>query len=391
MDYPLLTPATVAAYIATRHELSAIVDPATVEADEIGDGNLNLIFLCRDARGSSLVLKQSLPYVRMVGPSWPLTPDRSTSEWIGLTNAQLVSPTTSPKVYGYDEDQHVVAMEDLSRLVVWRTALDSGDMAQGADDLCGRHIARVAFATSTLGQSADNLRRAVARATNPELCRITEDLVFTEPLIDHEHNSFSRAIASDVAALREDPQVRTEVARLKAEFITRTEALIHGDLHTGSVMVGSGDSNIEARVIDAEFCCYGPIAFDVGMLIANMLFAHARAAVLQRPAQAEWLARTPAVIWSAFNDEWWALWPQRVDPHVDDDAAGARLGRIERDAIGFAGCEAIRRIVGLAKVSDIETLTRDQHTEAASEVLRIAHRWLVDPSTQLGSGFFDRE
>ena len=60
----------------------------------------------------------------------------------------------------------------------------------------------------------------------------------------------------------------------KWQFITEAQAVIHGDLHTGSVMV----TETETRVIDPEFAFVGPMAFDVGAIIANYLlsfFAHA--------------------------------------------------------------------------------------------------------------------
>jgi 5-methylthioribose kinase len=48
---------------------------------EIGDGNLNLVFRVVDAAtGRSLILKQALPYARVVGESWPLTLDRARIE-----------------------------------------------------------------------------------------------------------------------------------------------------------------------------------------------------------------------------------------------------------------------------------------------------------------------
>ncbi|MFW1466589.1 hypothetical protein ACEV75_24670, partial [Vibrio parahaemolyticus] len=68
-----LTVATVPAYLAARPHLSGPVDPASiVSVDEVGDGNLNLVFIVKDAAGNGVVVKQSLPHVR-VDPSWPLT------------------------------------------------------------------------------------------------------------------------------------------------------------------------------------------------------------------------------------------------------------------------------------------------------------------------------
>jgi 5-methylthioribose kinase len=40
----------------------------------------------------------------------------------------------------------------------------------------------------------------------------------------------------DAKAVREDNQLKMEIAELKSKFSEKTQALIHGDLHTGSVM-----------------------------------------------------------------------------------------------------------------------------------------------------------
>lgn len=77
---------------------------------------------------------------------------------------------------------------------------------------------------------------------------------------------------------------------MQAKFITQAEALLHGDLHTGSVMV----TQDTAYVIDAEFAVYGPIAFDVGKFLANLLLAlfaldGLGTAADPRMAQRQWL------------------------------------------------------------------------------------------------------
>ena len=47
-------------------------------------------------------------------------------------------------------------------------------------------------------------------------------------------------------------------------------ALLHGDLHTGSIMAEAG----KTMVIDPEFAFYGPMGFDIGALLANLLLAY---------------------------------------------------------------------------------------------------------------------
>jgi 5-methylthioribose kinase len=47
-------------------------------AKEIGDGNINFVFVVEGPAGG-VIVKQGLPYVRCVGEDWPLSQVRSTS------------------------------------------------------------------------------------------------------------------------------------------------------------------------------------------------------------------------------------------------------------------------------------------------------------------------
>ena len=51
-------------------------DPADWKIREVGDGNLNLVFIVTSG-AAGVVVKQALPYVRLVGESWPLRLDRA--------------------------------------------------------------------------------------------------------------------------------------------------------------------------------------------------------------------------------------------------------------------------------------------------------------------------
>ncbi|ESR36152.1 hypothetical protein CICLE_v100294801mg, partial [Citrus x clementina] len=50
-------------------------------------------------------------------------------------------------------------------------------------------------------------------------------------------------------------------------FCERAQALIHGDLHTGSVM----DTPNSTQVIDPEFAFYRPMGFDIGAFVGNLI------------------------------------------------------------------------------------------------------------------------
>jgi 5-methylthioribose kinase len=283
-----------------------------------------------------------------------------------------------PIFYGVDPDRHVLAMENLMGWEIWRGKLNDAYIHTRVAGMLGEYVANMAFHTSVFALDQMEAKERTAEAINPELCRITEGLVFTEPYIEHDNNSFASELAPVVAALRSDDELRGEVGMLKYAFMTKAEALIHGDLHTGSVMVALTDEGEgDARIIDPEFAFYGPVGFDLGAVFGNYLAARARAVVLNRPAEfTEWLGGLAQETWDAFEAEMRRLWATRPDVTWTDSFLEAWLAQVLEDAIGFAGCKATRRVIGLAKVSDIETLPHPEHVEAAAIVLGTARLWI---------------
>lgn len=372
-SYRILDTAHVPLYVAERPELGARLGRVISVAEAPGEGNINLVFIVRGETGS-LVLKQGLPYVRII-TSWPLSPDRTRHEALAYQRWSSFANHLVPDLYGFDAANYVLAMEDLSDHAMWRQALCNGDVYAEAAPAMGRLIARIAFHTSAFGVEQRELKARLAESVNPELCKIMEDLVFTEPYMEHEHNSYDPAIEPIVAALRQDPRVRDAVARLKYEYMSRAEALLHGDFHTGSVMVRNGSF----RAMDTEFSYYGPIAYDLGLLWGNFLIALARARVLHRPAPVvEGIRGLLGASWRAFVEEFNALWPNRIDHTFTDGFRDRWLRGVLVDTLGFAGCEANRRVIGIGHVKDLEELEGEAKVAACGGILRASRAWIVD-------------
>jgi len=375
-DYEHLRTDTVVGYLASVPALAErldLTDVATIE--EVGDGNLNLVFIIEDRAGRGVVLKQALPYVRLVGPDWPMTPERARHEHEALRTYGALAPGLVPDVFAYDADRYIVAMEDLSDHRVWRAALNDGERHDGVAEAIGGFVAAVAFGTSVFGIDAEDHKAAVGRALNPQLCRITEDLVFTEPYADIGRNSVDPDNEEDAVALAGDSAMVAEIGLAKWKFMTAAEALIHGDLHTGSVMVRDSDATrpVSVKAIDPEFSFYGPVAFDLGALWANYVIAAARALALGEPDRAQWCLEQAPPTWSAFEKGFLERWPGRRSPEVfSDDMGAAVVNGWLGDTWLFAAAKMARRIVGLAKTTDIETLPGPQKIGAARGVLHAA-------------------
>ena len=77
---------------------------------------------------------------------------------------------------------------------------------------------------------------------NTELCRITEDLVFTDPCAVAEANRWTSPQLDATPLGPRTIAVQARGARVKLKFLGEAQALIHGDLHSGSVMVTEADT-----------------------------------------------------------------------------------------------------------------------------------------------------
>ncbi|MEU9449310.1 S-methyl-5-thioribose kinase [Streptomyces sp. NPDC048277] len=352
MGYRILETADIPAYLRERGHWDGSDD---IGVREVSDGNLNRVFVASDSAGTrTLAVKQALPWVRVAGPSWPLSPDRSDAEARAYEQLARVAPGTIPAIHGYDPENHALVMEDLSDLRVLRTALNEG-AAYGPDTSrrIGELVAQLSFATSDFGLDSAGRKALIAASANPELCKITEDVVLSEPYTEHEHNHWLPELDDLAAEFRADTRLRTEVADLRHTFMTGAQALLHGDLHTGSIMVGEREGAPVVRVFDPEFSFVGPIGFDLGLYWANALVSAERARALGTASDH---ADQLRVSWEAFENEFRRLWPTRVDTFFDDAYLDRFLRRVWTESLGFAGTELVRRIIGFAHLTDLTTL-----------------------------------
>ena len=102
---------------------------------EVGDGNLNLVFIV-EGPAAGVVVKQALPYVRLVGESWPLPLERSWFEYNALTEQARHAPRLTPEVFHFDRAQAMIVMEYLHPHVIMRKGLIRGiEYPRFADDI----------------------------------------------------------------------------------------------------------------------------------------------------------------------------------------------------------------------------------------------------------------
>jgi 5-methylthioribose kinase len=304
-----------------------------------------------------------------------------------------------PEIYHYDETLALIVMELLEPHIIMRRGMIAGTVYPRFAEDISHFMANTLFLTSDLALKADAKKKLVADfAGNTALCKITEDLIFSDPYRVAKLNRWTRPQLDSYAAhFREDGDLHVAISRLKLKFLSSAEAMIHGDLHTGSVMVTPDDT----RVIDPEFSFMGPMGFDIGAVLANLLISffsqtgHEEKAGA-RGAYRAWILGCIETVWNKFEMKFLALWASDAaqgDAYQADlfqgplgvaRLAGERNAYIQRlwvDTLGFAAAKMIRRVLGLAHNIDLEWI-KDPDVRGACEArtLTLARDMMVNPS-----------
>jgi 5-methylthioribose kinase len=298
----------------------------------------------------------------------------------------------------------MIVMEYLRPHVIMRKGLIRAvEYPRFARDIA-EFLAATLFNTSALaGSAAAHKARIELFAPNTALCKITEDLVFTDPYREAPLNRWTRPyLDAQKQAFERDSALKVAAQALKLKFMTSAEALIHGDLHTGSIMITPDNT----RVIDPEFAFMGPMGFDVGAVVGNLLLAcfaqggHEEGAH-SRDAYRTWILAQAERVWSGFHDRFLSLWraapsgdayAASLFPSEDDRAALEKertrfLRALFEDALGFAGVKMIRRILGLAHVEDLEAIADpERRARCEAKALKLARELMLGAKGFSGMG-----
>ncbi len=355
----LMDTETAAVYAVEK--LGFFKEGEELECREIGDGNINYVFIIRSKdSGRSLVIKQADRLLRSSGR--PLDMNRSSIEASILRTEHDLAPEMVPEVYSYDEVMHATAMEDVSDYENLRKALAANRMYDHFAGNISTFMVYTLLPMTDLVLDAEEKKQNVKFYTNPELCKITEDLVLTEPYYDYKgRNILTEGTEAFVEEeLYNDEDLHTEVAKLRLDYMNNAQSLLHGDLHSGSIFINEKG----IKVLDPEFAFYGPMGYDIGNVIGNLFFAVANKKFAgdgsaETEKCTEQLLKCIEDIFDMTADKLGRRYDELVELPLyrTKEFRKMWLGKVMADSLGFAGTEIIRRTVGDSKVMEVTSVT----------------------------------
>jgi len=389
MRYKELDVESVIPYLQSVKEVMNYFGSDELKAAEIGDGNLNYVYLVSSTTDSkkALIVKQAVPYLRCVGEEFALSRERMTYEIRALTKFKEIAPALVPELYHVSEDMSIVAMQYLDEHVILRGGLTSKVKYPNLSEHISTYLANTLFKTSSLYLDSTSKRKLIDEFnSNTELCKLTEDFVFTFAYMENETNDNENVKDNPLAQkLFKDMEFKEKVLDLKYKFMTASDALIHGDLHTGSIMLNEK----ETFVIDPEFAFVGPFGFDIGALVANLVNNYVHHSVVTKDEDfKEYLLQTIKEVLELFESKFLKLWEEQkdsallIDAYIDDETAKRYrekfLKNILQESVGFAGCKMARRVFGVAGVAEIRGIEdKNLRSDAEELALKIAREFVM--------------
>lgn len=298
-----------------------------------GEGNMNRTFRSKLSSGSSVILKQSVPYVakypQIAAPEGRLDVEASFYHAIQIDDKVAQS---MPRLLHYNKEELLLCLEDLGD----SNGVGGGDMTFAYDNnnnqevvFGGRHRDGLMRWLAALHDITIDETLAASTFLNMEMRVLNHQHIFDLPLNSENGLDLDtytgtvglQALASSKYTSNTELQEKATILGelyLGQKSTSNQNVLLHGDFYPGSfflVKEQKDDDGGVVKVIDPEFAFYGPAEFDLGVFIAHCCFCHV--------------------------------------PQADIEKALEEYDRTtyQRDlAFAFAGIELIRRLLGVAQL-----------------------------------------
>jgi 5-methylthioribose kinase len=269
-EFPLLAAGDVAGTEAVLRRVGGVLAAGErVEAvTKAGEGNMNLtlrVGISGPAGGRSVIVKQSRPWVEkydFIAAPW----DRAVMEAAFYRAVRDIPAVAGgmPMFIRADTATRTLALEDLG------ATSDLFPMYSGGAGLSEAEVAGLmAWLSALHGATRGKFDPALR---NEEMRRLNHAYIFDLPLQTPAEKLVEIGPGLDTATaklLADGEYVRAVESAGRLYLSAEGPCLLHGDFFPGSVLRARGG----LKVIDPEFCFFGPAEFDVGVWVAHLALA----------------------------------------------------------------------------------------------------------------------
>tara|TARA_Y100000780_G_scaffold221569_1_gene229956 strand:- start:598 stop:1638 length:1041 start_codon:yes stop_codon:yes gene_type:complete len=295
-------------------------EESLLSASKPGEGNMNYT-LRVETSTRRMILKQARPWVEkyddIAAPS-----ERAIVEgrFYQLIEHIPALQARMPRLLGFDPASRLLMLEDVGVGSDY-TGLYTGEA------LTSEELETLVNFLSTLHASSLGFNQD-GRFNNQVMRQLNHEHIFRVPLDPAnglDLDSITPGLSESAVELSKDNDYVNAVSELGKLYLQTGNFLLHGDFFPGSWLHSANGP----RIIDPEFCFFGPPEFDFGVLIGHLHLSNQPAELIDRTLQAY-------------------------------SASCSNLRKSTKLLQQFAGVEIMRRLIGVAQLPISADLGRKQ-------------------------------
>jgi 5-methylthioribose kinase len=309
---------------------------------EGNDGGCNFILLLKDANLKTILVKWSSPFVRQFMSGYPLDQTRCIYEREFLILSNTLYPNAIPKVYFSSSTNFYTGMEYLVGYSNFKTELIRGNKNDLVAQKIGEYMAIKSFKTSNLflksTEMAKNTMKFIGNTNPRTLCDFLNFKLYYD---ENNLKNHPEAIAKVLKTIQASEVIMTKVGEWELEMLENVQCVLHGDFHTGGVLVRED----KIYIIDAEAATMGPMAYDIGLMFGNLIHAYGFQNAFEkvpgdRKEYKKWILQVMCDMWNVFETKFNELWVEKKTKLKKD-----YLKRIFKSTIGYCAVTVLRGAV----------------------------------------------
>ncbi len=324
------------------------------------DSLANIVMrITSDAGNPSVILKHVLPYVRAAkenGIDMPLDQNRIYTEVYSLNIWNNIQPGAAPRIYKFDDENYIILMEDLKDMKTLRSELIKRKRYPNFPKQIGQLLGRASFYTSRYYLDRKEKLVLEDHLTHMDTDSFWNSIIFDRILHDATELPINPGAKEAMHKFATNFKVRKEVQILRSRFNDKKECLIHKDLHTSNIFI----SDTEVCIYDSEYAGYGPISFDIGRLVGNILLNIASLQVgdpsdnSARSDYQQYLIQMTEEILEHFSNQFICSWNSHVNGYLN--IRDRFLKDAIKEGLGMAACTSICRLFDMSLCFDMKRI-----------------------------------
>jgi 5-methylthioribose kinase len=236
-----------------------------VGLEKPGEGNMNFTLRIKTEE-RSFIIKQSRDYVEKY-PQVAAPAERALreAEFYQLIAGVDQLKEKMPQLLEVDQQNHVLKLEDLGN------GVDYTFLYQKDKYLEDHELQEIVAFAARLHQSI-NINTTQERLTNRNMRKLNHEHIFIYPYLENnglDLDEILPGLGKIGEAFKKDHPLKDAVEKLGDRYLKDGNTLLHGDYFPGSWL----KTKYGSKIIDPEFCFFGDVEFEIGVMLAHLKMA----------------------------------------------------------------------------------------------------------------------